>query len=97
MITIDNWEKKIRNYGNKIKLVINKIYQFLHNRQNSFLRRLILTIFTGFSIGDVVLGDVLVGCRGVCLAAEITRQAEQTGKHLGYNDHGYIQFTAITR
>ena len=78
MITIDNWEKKIRNYGNKIKLVINKIYQFLHNRQNSFLRRLILTIFTGFSIGDVVPGDVLVGRRGVCFGPEITRQAEQT-------------------
>jgi hypothetical protein len=32
----------------------------------------------GFSIGDVVPGDVLVGRRGVCFGPEITRQAEQT-------------------
>jgi hypothetical protein len=38
---------------------------------------------------------IFVG-HGAGFGAEITSQAEQTEKQLGYNDHGYIQFTAIT-
>ena len=52
--------------------------KFCRNPEMMKLSRLILTIFTGFSIGDVVPGDVLVGRRGVCFGPEITRQAEQT-------------------
>jgi hypothetical protein len=56
--------------------------KFFRNQEMMKLSRSILTIFTGFSIDDVVPGDVLVGRRGVCVRPEITRQAEQTEKNL---------------
>ena len=38
--------------------------KFFRNQEMMKLSRSILTIFTGFSIDDVVPGDVLVGRRG---------------------------------